>query len=202
MRLYGFPMSPNVRRVQIVLEEVGAPHEFIPVDLAAGAQKAPEYLLLNPNGRVPTLEDDGLVIWESHAISLYLAAKYPQARLDGETPAERGSIAKWLFLNAAHFGPAFAGVFAHSFRLPEDQRIPKIAENGRAEATKILGVLDGALKDRATLATDRFTLADISFAPSLFFAPMLGFDLAQHPHVAAWFERLKERPSVRKVMMT
>src|SRR5690606_576209 len=113
---------------------VGAPYELVPVDLMSGAQRSPEYLAINPNGRVPTLEDEGpggerILLWESHAILQYLAAKHPAARLDGETPLERGEVAKWLFVNAAHLGPAMAHVFAHTIRLPEEQRIPKLVEN-------------------------------------------------------------------------
>jgi glutathione S-transferase len=200
-------MSPNVRRVLIVLEEVGAPYELVPVDLMSGAQRSPEYLALNPNGRVPTLEVDDdpsgqrLLLWESHAIVQYLAARYPAARLDGERPGEKGEIAKWLFLNAAHFGPALSHVFAHSIRLPEEQRIPKLVEAGRAEANKILGILEGALGGRETLVAERVTLADLAYAPSLLFAPMLGIELARFANVTAWLERLKQRPSIRKVSM-
>src|SRR5262245_10204350 len=113
MKLYGFPMSPNSRRAQLVLEELGLAYEYVTVDLMTGAQKKPEYLALNPNGRVPTLVDGEFVLWESHAIGEYLAEKHPTKRLGGSSPAERGEIGKWTYLNAAHFGPAFARVFAH-----------------------------------------------------------------------------------------
>lgn len=200
MKVYGFPMSPNVRRVLVVLAELGIDHELVPVDLMAGAHKQPDYLAVNPNGRVPTLVDGDLVLWESHAIIGYLAAKKPEARLDGESPAERAEIQKWMFQNAAHFGPAFAGIFSHTIRLPEDQRIPRIAELGRAEAERTFAVLDAALAGREYLVGGRFTLADAAYAPTLSFAPMLGFDLARWPNVAAWAARLAARPSVKKVM--
>jgi glutathione S-transferase len=200
IRLLGFPMSPNVRRVQIVLEELGTPYELEPIDLIAGQHKGADYLAKNPFGRVPTLIDGETTLWESHAIAEYLAAKFPAARLGPTTAEEHGHIAKWTYMNAAHFGPAFAGVFAHTIRLPEEQRIPKIAENGRAEATKALGVMDAALSAASFLAAGRLTLADLAFVPSLAFAPMLGFDLATWPCVARWLADLKERPSVKKVL--
>lgn len=200
MKLYGFPMSPNVKRAQITLEEAGATYELVPVDLTQGEHKQPAYLALNPNGRVPTLVDGELVLWESHAICEYVAAKYPTAKLGGQSPEEIGSIAKWTYANAAHFGPAFAGIFAHTIRLPEEQRIPRIAENGRAEATRMLGILNDALAGKRHLVGERLTIADISFAPSLSFAPMLGFDLGMWPNVASWLAALKERPAVKKVL--
>ncbi|MFO0551230.1 MAG: glutathione S-transferase family protein [Polyangiaceae bacterium] len=200
MKLHGFPMSPNARRAQITLEEVGAPYEYVTVDLMQGAQRSEGYLGLNPNARIPTLVDGDLVVWESHAICQYLAAKYPDKHLDAENPVERAQISQWLFINAAHFGPSAAGIFANTIRLPEDQRIPRIVENGRAEVTKVLGIMDRTLAKAEHLAAGRFTLVEISFAPSLAFLPMLGFDLSKYPNVGAWFERLRARPSVKKVL--
>lgn len=200
MKLYGFPMSPNSRRAQLTLEEIGVAYEYVAVDLASGAHKGPEYLAINPFGRVPTLVDGDFTLWESHAILEYLAAKHPEAGLGPKTPVERGEISRWMFLNAAHFGPANAAIFAHTIRLPEDQRIPKLAENGRAEATRIFGVLDAALAGKTFLVGERVTLADLSIAPAAAFAPMLGLDLSTYPNVTAWIERLKSRPSFKKVM--
>lgn len=198
IKLFGFPMSPNARRALIALEEVGEPYEYVMVDLMSGGQRAPEYVALNPNGRVPTLVDGELVLWESHAILEYLAAKHPEKRLAGSTPAEVAHIAKYLFLNASHLGPALAGIFAHTIRLPEEKRIPQIAENGRAEATRILGILDRALEGKSALVGERVTLADIAVASNVALAPMLGFDLGAYPNVGAWLERLKQRPSFAK----
>src|SRR4029079_6607922 len=104
---------------------------------------------------------------------------------DGASPEERAEIAKWTYLNAAHFGPSFARVFAHTIRLPEDQRIPRIAEEGRAEVIRILGILEKALsgdgKARDWLVGGRVTLAELAFGPSLPFASMLGFDMSAYP---------------------
>jgi glutathione S-transferase len=84
MKLYGFPMSPNVRRVQIALEEAGRAYELIPVDLTQGEHKKPDYVSMNPHGRVPTLVDGDLVLWESHAICDYVAALCPESKLSGQ----------------------------------------------------------------------------------------------------------------------
>lgn len=199
IKLYGFPMSPNSRRVQLGLLELELPFEYVQVNLMEGAHKSPEYLRLNPNGKVPTLVEDDVVLWESHAILEYLADRYPAKRLGAESPRERGEIGKWLYLNAAHFGPAMAAVFAHTIRLPEEQRIAKLAENGRAEVTRVMGVLEAALAAGDHLALGRQTIADVSFAPSFAFAPMLGFDLAAFPRLAAWIERQKARPAFVKL---
>jgi glutathione S-transferase len=200
MKLYGFPMSPNSRRAQLTLEELGLPYEYVTVDLMTAAQKAPEYLAVNPFGRVPTLVDGDFTLWESHAILEYLVAKHPESGLGPKTPVERGDISRWMFLNAAHFGPANAAIFAHTIRLPEDQRIPKLAENGKIEGNRILGVMNAALEGKTFLVGERLTIADLSIAPAVMFAPMLGFDLSAYPNVAAWIERLKARPAFKKAM--
>ncbi len=200
LELYGFPMSPNSRRAQMALEEVGAAYRYVAVDLMQGEHKKPGYLAINPNGKVPTLVDDDLILWESHAILEYLAEKFPAARLGGADAKEKGLIAQWTYLNASHFGAAVASVFAHTIRLPEDQRVELIAKNGRAEAERILKVLDAGLAGKTYLVAERFTLADLAFAPTLVALPMLGFDLTPHANVSAWNARIRERPSFKKVV--
>jgi glutathione S-transferase len=199
VKLYGFPFSPNTRRALFMLHEVNAVHGFVPVDITQGAHRAPEYLKLNPNARVPCLVDQDFVLWESNAILQYLAARFPEHHLDGERPRERAGIACWLFLNAAHLGPAFAHVFSHSIRLPEDKRIPQLVENGRAEAAQSLGVMDAQLSSHPYLAGNHFTIADVSVAATTAVAPMLGIDLGAYPNVAAWEKRVHERPAYKKV---
>jgi glutathione S-transferase len=201
MKLYAFQMSPNSRRVQLALEELGVQYEYVNVDLSKAEQKAESYVALNPNARVPTLVDGDFVLWESHAINEYLAGKYPEKRLGGESPAERGEIAKWCFLNAAHFGPANAKVFQHTMRLPEDQRLPRLVEEGRTEGNRVLALLDQALAGKEWLVGGRITLADIALVPTVAFTPMLGFDLSKLANVNAWLARIKARPAAKKMFM-
>jgi glutathione S-transferase len=198
VKLYGFPFSPNTRRVLFMLHEVNAPHEFVPVDLTQGEHRTPEYLALNPNGRVPCLVDQDFILWESNAILQYLAARFPEHHLGGERPRERADIACWLFLNAAHLGPAVAHIFAHTMRLPEEKRIPALVESARAELARCFGVLEGKLAQSPWLAGTNFTIADISVAATTSVAPMLGIDLSPYPSLAAWDRRVAERPAYRK----
>ena len=94
--LYTAPLSGNGRKVHIFLEEVGAQYQLSRLDLLKGEQKSSEYLKLNPNGKVPTLVDDGFVLWESNAILLYLAEKFPQARLLPTGAQDRARVFQWL----------------------------------------------------------------------------------------------------------
>lgn len=198
MRLHGFPMSPNTRRAQLALEESGLPYELVPVDLITGEHRKPDYAGLNPTMRVPTLVDGDLRLWESNAILEYIAARTPEGGLGPRDARERGEISRWMYMNAAHLAPAQAHIFAHTIRLPEDQRIPKLVENGRAEIDRCLTPLNAHLAGREFIL-DRLTIADLALAASLAMAPMIGIDLSKYPHVNAWLDRIRARPAFKKI---
>lgn len=200
MVLHGFPMSPNTRRALLALEEVAAEYRLEPVDLMTGAQKTEAYRKLNPTGRVPTLVDGGMTLWESNAILVYLAEKFPDRLFSGKSAVERAEVARWMFMNASHLSPALARIFAHTIRLPEEQRIPRVVDESRVEVDRSLDALELHLKDagRDYLAGP-FGIADLCVAPSLAFAPMLGLSLDAYPAVAAWLARIQSRPSWKKV---
>lgn len=197
LKLHGFPMSPNTRRARLILEELDVPYELVAVDLISAEHRSDAYRALNPMARVPTLVDGDFVLWESNAIALYLAEKHGTKKLAGDGARERADVARWMFMNAAHLSPAIARIFAHTIRLPEDQRVPRIVEESRAEVDRCLGPLDAQLSGREWIL-ERFTLADVSVAPSLSVSAMLGIDLAKFPNVAAWMGRIAERPSWKK----
>lgn len=198
--LHGFPMSPNTRRALLALEETGEVYTFETVDLMTGAQKSEAYRKLNPTARVPTLVDGELVLWESNAILVYLAAKHPDRLFAGSTPAEKGDVARWAFMNAAHLSPNIARIFAHTIRLPEEQRLPRLVEEGRAEVDRCLGALELHLaQTKREWLGGPFGVADLSIAPALAAGPMLGISLDRFPAVAAWLGRVQARPSYKKI---
>lgn len=198
IELHGFVMSPNTRRARLMLEELEVPYRFVDVDLMAGEQRGDAYRKLNPTGRVPTLVDGDFVLWESNAILLYLADEHPARKLAGDGARERGDVARWMFMNAAHLSPAVARVFAHTIRLPEDRRIPRLVEEGRAEVDRCLAPLEAALAGKEYVL-GRFTAADVAIAPTLAGAPLIGLDLGRTPAVAAWMKRMTERPAWKKL---
>jgi glutathione S-transferase len=196
-KLHGFPMSPNTRRAMLGLEQAGLDYELVPVDLMSGAHKQADYLALNPNGRVPVLVDGDYVLWESNAILEYVAAQSDKG-LGPRDARERGDLSRWMFMNAAHLSPAFAHVFAHTIRLPEEQRIPQLVTNGRAEIDRCLGPLDQHLAGRDFIL-GRLTIADLSVAPTLGAASMIGIDLGKFTNLTAWYGRIRELASWKKV---
>ena len=198
--LHGFPMSPNTRRALLALEETGSDYRLEPVDLMSGQQKSDAYRKLNPTARVPTLVDGDIVLWESNAILVYLAEKHPDRLFAGKLPAERGDVARWMFMNAAHLSPAMARIFAHTIRLPEDQRLPRIVEESRAEVDRSLGGVELHLKEtQREYLGGPFGIADLSIAPALGFASMLGVSLEAFPAVASWLGRVQARASWKKI---
>jgi glutathione S-transferase len=199
IELHGFPMSPNTKRARMGLEEAGVSYTFLDVDLMAGAHKQPAYMELNPTARVPALVDGDYKLWESNAILEYVAELAKDKRLGPETPKERGDIAKWMFMGAAHMSPNIARIFAHTIRLPEDKRIPQLVAEGRAEVDRCLAPLDAALAGKTWLVGDRITIADISLAPPLTAAGMLQIDLSRFPSVTSWLARITARDTWKHV---
>ncbi len=196
MKLHGFPMSPNTQRARFALEELDIAYELEVVDLMAGAQKAPEYLAINPAGRVPCLVDGDFSLFESNAILGYLAAQKPERKLDGGADARaRAEVTKWMFFGCAHLGPAVQQIFAHTMRLPPEKRLPQVVETARADLDRALKVLEGRLAKSSHLGGDTLTLADISVAPILSPLAMLGVDLTPFVAVSAWLAAIKARPS-------
>ena len=128
----------------------------------------------------------------------YLAALHPESKLGGQSPRDTGEIARWTYMNAAHLSPNVARIFAHTIRLPEDQRIPRLVDEARAEVDRCLRAVAARLAGREYLV-DRFSLAEIAIAPTLSAAPMLKIDLAHFPYVAGCMQRITSRSAWKKV---
>jgi len=199
MRLHGFAMSPNTRRAQLGLEEAGIEYEFVAVDLMSGEHRGDAYRGLNPTARVPALVHGDFILWESNAILEYVAALKPEIGLGPANPRERAELSRWMFMNASHLSPAMAHIFAHTIRLPEDQRIPKLVENGRTEIARCLGPFNQRLSAGGEFLLDRLTIADLSIAATLGAAAMIGVDLSPYPNVVEWHSRIRARASWKKI---
>jgi glutathione S-transferase len=198
IRLYGVPMS-RASRCLWMLEELGVPYENVPTNFVGDAQK-PEYLELNPNGKVPTLvDDDGTVVWESLAINLHLARTYDRG-LWPKTRAGEAHALQWSFWAATEVEPPCVQIIMNRAFLPEGQRDPKLAAAGEAALQKPLRVLDGALAGRDWLVEDRFTVADLNVHSVLAVATSFGkTDVSAHRQVSGWLARCGGRPALRRV---
>ena len=197
IKLHTFHLSTNGRKVHMALEEAKAAYEIVAVNLMKGEQKNPDYLKLNPNGKVPTLIDDGVVMWESIAILLYLAEKFPAASLLPAAAADLARAFQWLVWQPTTFGAPAAALFRQMRFTPEDKRDQKVIDQARAEVTKNVEILAGGLQGRDYLA-GTFSVADMALMPYLYVLAELG--VAQPPTVDAYYKRLAARPSWAKVL--
>ena len=189
MKLYDFELSGNAYRIRLMLALLGLNYEPVPLKLMQGEQREPAFLKLNPRGQVPTLDDDGTVVWDSLAILVYLARKHGGEKwlpLDAQGMAE---VMQWLAVmeNEVLYGLARARV------------IVKFKRPGNLEEAQLLGrkgldVLEQRLAARPWLALDRVTIADIGCFPYVALAPEGELALDNYPGVRKWIERIKALP--------
>ena len=194
MILYEMAMSPNAKRARLGLAETGEPFERREVNLIVGEQKTAAYKAIHPLGRVPTLDDDGVLVWESGAILLYIADKFPAARLIPETLAERGQVYQWLTFGETSIHGYLGPMGFQMFRRAPEKRDQQVLERGRQRMPDVLGVLDRQL-DGKDYVVGTFSIADCACAPWLELAPGFGIDLEPFANVRAWMSRMRARPS-------
>jgi len=197
--LYTAPLSGNGRKVHMLLEEVGATYQLSKLDLMKGEQKNPDYLKLNPNGKVPTLVDDNFVLWESNAILLYLAEKFPAAKLLPTDEHNRARMFQWLLFEQTTFRPPLSFLFRHTRFTPPGQQDQKAIEQSWSEVRANMAILQTALAGRDYISRT-FSVADIAVLPYVYLAKDLGADFSAWPGVEAYWQRLSARPSWQKII--
>ncbi len=193
MKLYHNPISPNVRRVRLTAAVLGIQLEEQQLDFSKGEHKSPEYLALNPNGAVPTLVDGEFVLTESRAIMQYLASKKPESGLLPRDEASRADVSRWQFWDAAHFSPqlanlAFEKIIKGMMGMgePDANKVQEALTNFR----RFAGVLNQRLQGKSYVVGNALTVADLTLASSLMYAPQTEVPLAEFPNVQAWFSRI------------
>jgi glutathione S-transferase len=201
LTFYYSPMS-SATRIHWALEELGVPYEKVKVDLAAGEQRKPEYLALNPNGKVPMVVEDGLVLFESLAILIYLGEKYGVEK--GLYPAlgpERGETLKWMVWGQATLLDTAGRILRNtSERFPPEQRNARALDAARAEIVEQLGMLDRALEGKEYLVGKDFGFADLALVAYTPFLARIGVDMGPFKNIQAWMGRCMARPAMARVM--
>lgn len=195
MRLYYHPLSSNSRRVLLTAHQLRLDLELVAVALTHGEHRTPDYLRLNPNGRVPTLVDGAFELWESHAIMQYLADRAPDQDIYPRDVSPRADVNRWMFWSAYHFAPAAALIIKErvSKRILGSSEPPDPAEIARGEAALAAAarVLDQHLEGKHWIAQDRLTLADLAIAAPLMHAERAQLPIAQFANLLAWFARVQ-----------
>jgi glutathione S-transferase len=202
LKLYYYPLTRAVRP-RWLLEEIGTPYELIRVDLAAGEQRTPAYMTLNPNGTVPTLVDDDLVLYESAAIVQYLADKFPEAQLAPPVgTAARGKYYQWIHYAMSALEPPAVTIFLHTtgapLGRPTPERVPQLVPEARVQLAAAVKVLDDELAAKEFILGDQFSAADVMLGSILGWCLMLGMAGADAQNVQAYLARVATRPAAAR----
>ncbi len=179
----------------------GLAFERVDIGGPFGGNREPEYLALNPNGLVPTIEDDGFVLWESNSIVRYLAAKHEDGGLWPAEPRRRADADRWMDWQSCTVGPAMVAVFQGLIRTPPDKRDAAKIEAARKDWAAMWTILDAHLADRDHVAGGAFSVADIPLGIMAYRWFTLAIEREEFAHLAAWYQRLCERPPFREHVM-
>jgi len=197
LRIYGVARTRAFRAIWMA-KELGLDYEHVPIEIGAAGARKPEYLAVNPNGRLPAIEDDGFVLWESQAITLYLAKKHSPGRLYPATIEGEAKAWQWSLWAANEVERAVNIWSLHAVRLPPEDRDAQKRADALAVLAAPFRVLDGALGDSPYLLGSEFTVADLNVAAVS--SRAMGMDLAATPRLADWIKRCHDRPAARAAL--
>ncbi|WDF73173.1 glutathione S-transferase family protein [Novosphingobium sp. KACC 22771] len=184
--------TPNGWKATILLEELGVPYKVTPISLTNHEQKTPEFLAINPNGKIPALVDDGFAVFESGAILLYLAEKF--GRFIPADAQGRSRAIQWVMWQVSGLGPMMGQATVFNRYFPE--KLPSVIERYTRESRRLLGVLDTALEGRDYLVGD-YSIADIACFPWVRGHEWAGVTLDGLPNIARWMAAIGARPAVQ-----
>ncbi len=207
LKVWGRINSVNVEKVIWTVQELGLPFERIEAGGAFGVVGTPEYRALNPVGRVPVIEDDGFVLWESNAIVRYLATRHGLGTLMPADPRAQAEAGRWMDFQLGTVAAPLSALTWGIVRTAPEKRDIKAVAPAFANLGAALAIVDTALAGRAFLVCDGLTVADIPLgccAHRWFNLPLedTGLERPELPHLAAWYGRLKVRPAVQGLMPT
>jgi glutathione S-transferase len=199
IKLYDFKSSPNCQRVKVVLAEKNLPYEVVPIDLRKQEQKTPEYLKLNPYGKVPVLTDDATVLYESCIINEYLDEKYPNPPLMPKDSGKRAKARILIDYGFAHFDSPYQKLRMELAKDPKEQN-QQVIDGAKSDLKKLLQRFENEIGDQEYLIGD-FSLVDADLIPR--FTRLEGFGVLPDPslpRLGKYMERMKARPSVRAIL--
>ena len=196
LRIWGRVNSVNVKKAMWCVAELGIPCELIDAGMQFGVVNTPEYRKMNPTGLVPTIDDDGFTLWESHSIVRYLCAKHSAGKLWPTDLKARADAERWMDWAFA-FQSAMRNVFWGLIRTPPEKRDANAIEEGKAKTLALLPVLEQTLARQPYVAGSTFTMGDIPIGCEVQRYMRVPIERPPFPAVQAWFERLRERKPFR-----
>lgn len=201
LKIWGRKTSSNVQKVLWCCDELGIPFERIDVGGPFGGNDDPKYRALNPNGLVPTIEDGGLVLWESNSILRYLARKHGIGRLYPERLEEAATAERWMDWQIAHIGPAINPVFMGFVRTPPEKRDMAAIEAARQRTAALWKIVEAHLAGRQYMNGSSFSVADIPLGIVAYRWYTMPIERPEFPAIAAWYRRLQQRKPFKTHIM-
>ena len=204
MKLYIFPPSSRALAAMALKGHLGLDCEVRPIDLGRGDQLTPHYLALNPNKKMPTLEDDGFVLWETNAILFYMAGKHPDSGLWPADLRHQADVLRWLAWESAHWDAESCGMvaFEKSSKMvlglgPPD---PAFIARGEQNFMRFAAVLNASLRGKTWLIGDKLTIADFSIGGLVPSAERSGLPIGDYPEILRWYNGLAALPAWQEAL--
>jgi glutathione S-transferase len=201
LKIWGRRNSFNVQKVMWLVGELELEHQRIDAGGSFGGLDRPEFLQMNPHGRVPVVDDDGVIVWESHSIIRYLGAKYGRGSFWSEEPAQRSLADRWMDWSLATLQPDFMDLFWSFYRTPAEKRDRPRVDTLVARCAEHFRLLDRQLAGKSGLGEGPLGMADIPAGSALYRYFELQIERPALPNVTAWYERLQLRAPFRQHVM-
>lgn len=194
LRIWGREDSLNVQKVMWCVRELGLEYEQIPAGRQYGIINEDWYRAMNPNGFIPTIDDDGFVLWESNSIVKYLCAKYSPGKLSPADPKEYANADRWMSWQGSTLGITMRQILVNMVRTPPERQNRELIKELVATTTEHWTILDQRLVNREYIIGRDFSMVELVFGPHIYRWFTYPIDRPDLPNLWAWYERLKQRP--------
>jgi glutathione S-transferase len=201
LKIWGRRSSANVQKAMWMIGELNLAHEHTQAGGPYGLVNTPEFRAMNPNGLVPVINDDGMIMWESNAIVRYLAAQYGGEIFWPADPRVRAHIDQWMDWSATSYQPHIVGLFWAYWRAPENQRNPQQIKSLQEATARDLIMIGQTLANQPFITGDKFTIADIPIATHLYRYYTMGLPTPKLPNIESYYARVQERAAYREHVM-
>jgi glutathione S-transferase len=198
LKIWGRNTSINVQKVMWAIGELGIPYERVDIGGPFGKNNEPAYLAMNPNGLVPTLEEDGFILWESNSIVRYLAGKYGAGTLEPKDLRDRASASRWMDWQLSVTAPTIHPLFWGLIRTPPEQRDHAKIYEAKGKTTATMKILDAQLGKTSFVAGDTFSMGDIPVALTAYRYRQLVPDRSGLDNLERWYAGIEQRPAFKE----
>nr|ALS90321.1 glutathione S-transferase, N-terminal domain protein [uncultured bacterium] len=198
LKIWGRNTSSNVQKVMWAIGELQLAHERVDIGGPFGKNRDPEYLAMNPNGLVPTMEEDGFILWESNAVVRYLANKFGHGTLEPRDPVTRARANQWMDWQLSVVGPAIYHAFWGLIRTAPEKRDQAAIAKSQQQTTDAMRIFDAQLGRTAYAAGDVFSMGDIPIGIMAYRFWQLVPDHPELPHLKRWYDEIARRPAFKE----